>query len=80
MPDQIKVVPPKEKKRKAPSTLLENTEKHPRMTIALFEKKIEDLSYVVYTLEQRIDEEHIYRKRLQPDLSALNHFVAKMRK
>ena len=61
MPDQIKVFPPKEKKRKAPSTLPENKEKHPQMTIALFEKKIEDLSYVVYTLEQRIDEEHIYR-------------------
>jgi len=51
MPDQIKVVPSKEKKRKAPSTLLENDEKHPRMAIALLEKKIEDLSDVIYTLE-----------------------------
>ena len=49
MSDQIKVVSPKEK-RKAPSTLLENKEKHPRMTIALLEKKIEDLSDVIYTL------------------------------
>ena len=40
MLDQIKVVPPKEKKRKAPSTLPENDEKHPWMTIALLEKKI----------------------------------------
>ena len=80
MPDQIKVVPPKEKKRKVPSTLLENKDKHPRMTIALLEKKIEDLSDVVYTLEQRVDEEHIYRKSLQQDLNALNHFVAKMKK
>ena len=40
MPNQIKVVPPKEKKRKAPPALLENDEKHPRMTIALLEKKI----------------------------------------
>ena len=40
MPDQIKVVSPKEKKRKAPSTLPENKEKDPRMTIALLEKKI----------------------------------------
>ena len=80
MPDQIKVVPPKEKKRKAPSTLLENKEKHPRMTIDLLEKKIKDLSDVVYTLEQRIDEEHVYCKSLQQDLNALNHFVAKMRK
>ena len=54
--------------------------KHPRMTIDLLEKKIEDLSDVVYTLEQRIDEEHVYRKSLQYDLNALNHFVAKMRK
>ena len=80
MLDQIKVVPPKEKKRKAPSTLPENDEKCPRMTIALLEKKIEDLSDVIYTLEQRIDEEHVYRKSLQQDLNALNHFVAKMRK
>ena len=80
MPDQIKVVPLKEKKRKAPSTLLENKEKHPWMTIALLEKKIEDLSDVIYNLEQRIDEEHVYRKSLQQDLNALNHFVAKMRK
>jgi hypothetical protein len=80
MPEQIKVVPSKEKKRKASSILLENDEKHPRMTIALLEKKIEDLSDVIYTLEQRIDEEHVYRKSLQHDLNALNHFVAKMRK
>ena len=80
MPDQIEVLPPKDKKRKAPSILPENKEKHPQMTIALLEKKIEDLSDVVYTLEQRVDEEHIYRKSLQQDLNALNHFVAKMKK
>ena len=50
------------------------------MTIALLEKKIEDLSNVIYTLEQRIDEEHVYRKSLQHDLNALNHFVAKIKK
>jgi hypothetical protein len=48
--------------------------------IALLEKKIEDLSDVVYTLEQRIDEEHVYRKSLQQELIALNHFIAKTRK
>ena len=64
MPDQIKVVPPKEKKRKAPSQAILEVEKHPRMTMALLEKKIEDLSDVIYTLEQRIDEEHVYRKSL----------------
>ena len=80
MPDQIKVVPPKERKRKAPSPPIPKVEKCPRMTIALLEKKIEDLSDVIYTLEQRIDEEHVYHKSLQYDLNALNHFVAKMRK
>ena len=50
------------------------------MIIALLERKIEDLSNVIYTLEQRIDEEHIYRKSLQHDLNALNHFVVKMKK
>ena len=78
MPEQIKVVPPK--KRKASSVALEIEDKHPWMTIAFLEKKIEDLSDVIYTLEQRIDEEHIYHKSLQHDLNALNRFVAKMRK
>ena len=80
MSNQIKVVPPKEKKRKAPSPPIPKVEKCPRMTIALLEKKIEDLSDVIYTLEQRIDEEHVYRKSLQHDLNALNHFVAKKKK
>jgi len=80
MPDQIKVVPPKEKKRKASSPPIPEVEKHPRMTIALLEKKIEDLGDVIYTLEQRINEEHVYCKSLQHDLNTLNHFVAKMRK
>ena len=50
------------------------------MTIAPLEKKIEDLSDVIYTLEQRINEEHVYHKSLQHDLNTLNHFVAKMKK
>ena len=75
LPDQIKVVPPKETKRKAPSPI-----EHPRMTIALLEKKIEDLSDVVYTLEQRLDAERVRRKSLKEDLNALNHFVVKSRK
>ena len=50
------------------------------MTIALLEKKIEDLSNVIYTLEQRIDEEHVYRNSLQCDLNTFNYFVAKMKK
>ena len=50
------------------------------MTMALLQKKIEDLTDFVHTLEQRIDEEHVYRKSLQQDLNALNHFVVKSRK
>ena len=80
MPNQIKVVPLKERKSKVPSPPIPEVEKHPRMTIALLEKKIKDLSDVIYTLEQRIDEEHVYCKSLQHDLNASNHFVAMMRK
>ena len=50
MPDQIKVVPQKEK-RKAPSPPILAAKKRPQMTIALLDKKIEDLSDVIYTLE-----------------------------
>ena len=39
MPDQIKVVPSKEKKRKAPSPPIPEAKKRPRMTIALLEKE-----------------------------------------
>ena len=77
MPKQIKVVPPK---RKVASPPILEVEKHPRMTIALLEKKIEDLSDVIYTLKQRIGEEHVDRKSLQHDFNTLNHFVAKMKK
>jgi len=77
MLEQIKVVPPK---RKATSPPIPVVEKHPRTTIALLGKKIEDLSDVINTLEQRVDEEHVYRKSLQHDLNTLNHFVAKMKK
>ena len=77
MLEQIKVVPPK---RKATSPPIPEVEKRPRMTIDLLEKKIEDLSDVIYTLQQRIDEEHVYHKSLQQDFNALNHFAAKMRK
>ena len=50
------------------------------MTIAQWEKKIEDLSHVINTLEQRINEEHVYHKSLQHDLNTFSHFVAKMKK
>ena len=68
-----------EKKRRAPP-VIENEEKRPRMTIALLQKKIEDHTDLIHTLEQRIDEEHVYRKSLQQYLNALNHFVVKSKK
>ena len=76
MSEQIKVVPPKEKKRRAPPTI-ENEEKCPRMTMALLQKKIEDLTNLVHTLEQRIDEEHVHRKSLQYDVNVLNRYVTR---
>jgi len=79
MPEQIKVVPPKEKNRREPLAI-ENEEKHPRMTIILLQKKIEDLTDLVHTLEQRIDEEHVHRKTLQHDVNILNRYVTKPRK
>ena len=50
IPEQIKIVPPKEKKSRVPLAI-ENEEKHPRMTMALLQKKIEDLTDFVHTLE-----------------------------
>ena len=79
MPDQIKVVPPKEKKRRAPQ-VIENEEKCPWITMALLQKKIEDLTYLVHTLEQRIDEEHVHRKSVQYDVNVLNRYVTRPRK
>ena len=52
--------------------MLENEEKCPRMTMALLQKKIEDLTDFVHTLEQRIDKEHVHRKSLQHDVNVLN--------
>ena len=80
MPKQINVVPPKEKKRRAPSAILENEEKRQWMTMALLQKKIEDLTDFVHTLEQMIDEEHVHRKSLQHDVNVLNCYATKPRK
>ena len=80
IPEQIKVVPPKEKKKRAPPAIPKNEEKHPLMTIALLQKKIEDLTDYVHTLEQRIDEEHVHRKSLEHDVNILNRYVTKSKK
>ena len=79
MLEQIKVVPPKEKKRRAPQ-VIENEEKCPWITMALLQKKIEDLTDLVHTLEQMIDEEHVHRKSLQHDVNVLNRYVTRHRK
>jgi len=79
MPEQIKVVPPKEKKRRVPLAI-KNEEKCPWMTKALLQKKIEDLTNFVHTLEQMIDEEHVHRKSLQHDVNVLNCYATKPRK
>jgi hypothetical protein len=43
--EQVKVVPPKEKKKKrAPPSALENDEKRQRMTVALLNDKIKNLT------------------------------------
>ena len=68
-----------EKKRRAPP-VIENEEKHPRMTIILLQKKIEDLTNFVHILEQRIDEEHVHCKSLQHDVNILNRYVTRPRK
>ena len=39
-PEQVKVVPPKEKKKRVPPSTLEINEKHQRMTIAVLHGKI----------------------------------------
>ena len=50
------------------------------MTIALLQKKIEDLIDYVHTLEQRINEEHVHRKSLEDDVNILNRYVTKSKK
>jgi len=77
MPEQIKVVLPKSK---APSPSVPEVEKHPKMTIAMLERRIDDLCDIIYTLEQRLHEEHVHRKSLARDIEALNHYVVKMKR
>ena len=43
-PEQVKIVPPKEKKKRVPPSTLEINEKHQRMTIAVLHGKIKTLT------------------------------------
>ena len=45
--EQVKVVLPKEKKKRAPLATQENDEKRQRMTVAILDNKIQDL-YQIY--------------------------------
>jgi len=47
---QVKVVHPKEKKKRAPPATEENDEKHQRMTITLLNNKIQNLTEYTHAL------------------------------
>ena len=49
-PEQIKVMPPKEKKKRAPPSVLQNGEKHQRLTIAMLHNKIKTLTDYTHAL------------------------------
>jgi len=74
MPEQVKVVPPKEKKR-APPSIPENDKKRQRTTVAMLHDKIKTLTDYVHALQFRIDKEHVYRKNLEYELSILSRYV-----
>ena len=42
--EQVKIVPPKEKKKRVPLGKKENDEKHQRMTVAMLQDKIQTLT------------------------------------
>jgi predicted hydrolase (HD superfamily) len=77
VPEQVKVVPPKpqEKKKWAPPASQENEEKHQWMTIGILHDKMKDLTQVTHALQHRIDQEHIYHKDLEYELTILRHYI-----
>ena len=75
MPEQVKVVPPKEKKKRAPPSIPENDKKRQRTTVAMLHDKIKTLTDYVHALQFRIDKEHVYRKNLEYELSILSRYV-----
>jgi hypothetical protein len=75
-PEQVKVVPSKEKKKKrAPPSILENDEKHQRPTVAMLHEKIKSLTDYTHALQFRLDKEHIYHKNLEYELTILSRYV-----
>ena len=73
--EQVKVVLPKEKKKRAPPSTLENEEKCQRPTVAMLQDKIKTLTDYTHALQFRIDKERIYRKSLEYELTILNRYV-----
>ena len=75
-PEQVKIVPLKEKKKKrAPPSALENNEKRQWMTIAALHDKIKTITEYTHALQHRIDKEHIHRRNLEYELTILSRYV-----
>ena len=74
-PKQVKVVPPKEKKKRVPPSALENHEKHQRPTVARLHDKIKTLTEYTHALQHRIDREHIHHRNLEYELTILSRYV-----
>ena len=74
-PEQVKVMPPKEKKKRVPPTAQENDQKRQRMTIVVLHNKIQDRTLANHAMHHRIDQEHIYHKDLEYELTILCRYV-----
>jgi len=75
MPEQVKIIPPKEKKKRVPPAALENDEKRQWMTVALLHDMIKTLTEYIHALQRRIDKEHIHHMNLEYELTILNCYV-----
>ena len=76
----MKVMLPKEKKKRAPPSVLENDEKCQWPTVAMLHDKIKTLIDYTHALQFRIDKEHVYRKNLEYELAILSCYVVKKEK
>ena len=79
-PKQINVVPPKEKKKRVPSSILENDEKRQWPTVAVLHDKIKTLTEHTHALQFGIDKEYVYRKNLEYELAILSRYVVNKEK
>jgi hypothetical protein len=74
-PEQDKIVPPKEKKKRVPPFAQENEEKHQWMTIATLNDKIQTLTQVIHVLQHQIDKEHTHHLDLDHEITILRRYV-----